>query len=171
MTLTIFLSFYASRSLLMNLEHRCWDEQLLELFGIPEERLCDLVEPGSVIGSITGEFGCLTGLRNGTPVVTCGGDQQCGSMGQGVFAPGSAAVNTGTGAYLLPVVERIPANLKQDVVCNAAASPGMYILESSVLTCCSAMDWLTDTVYGGFNYAELDGELAKSPPEIGRAHV
>ena len=158
---------YASRSLLMDLEHRRWDGQLLELFGIPEEKLCDLVEPGSIIGSVTGEFGRLTGLRSGTPVVTCGGDQQCGAMGQGVFAPGSAAVNTGTGAYLLSVVERIPADLKQDVVCNAAAVPGAYILESSVLTCCSALDWLTDTVYGGFDYAELDGELAKSPPGAG----
>lgn len=74
---------YGSRSLLMNLRTRQWDRDLLALFGVGEEKLCPLIEPGSVCGILTKEAAARTGLSQGLPVVTAGGDQQCGAIGQG----------------------------------------------------------------------------------------
>lgn len=158
---------YGSRSLLMNLRERRWDGQLLALFGVDEDKLCRLVPPGTVIGSVYAGFAARSGLRAGVPVVSCGGDQQCGALGQGVFRPGCAAVNAGTGVYLVSSVEEVPEGLKPDVVCGAAAAAGSYLLESSVLTCCSALDWFLNNFYGGLDYSVVDRELEQSPAGAG----
>lgn len=75
---------YGSRSLLMNIHNHQWDSELLNIFQVDKEKLCDLIEPGSICGKITKEFAELTGCPEGIPVITSGGDQQCGAIGQGV---------------------------------------------------------------------------------------
>ncbi len=155
---------YGSRSLLMNLRTRQWDAELLELFGVEEEKLCLLVEPGSVCGRLTRRVAALTGCPEGLPVITAGGDQQCGAVGQGVVKAGTLSVTAGTGGYLIAGAEAIPQNLGQDVLCNCSAIKGQYILESSVLTCCSAFDWFQREFYGpDYTPAQLDKEVAHSP--------
>ena len=92
---------YGSRSNLMNIRTCQWDEDLLDLFGIDKEQLCELHMPGEICGYIQREFANLTGIKEGIPVISAGGDQQCGAVGHGVFKSGSCSVTTGTGAYLI----------------------------------------------------------------------
>ena len=152
---------YGSRSMLMDLRTGQWSQDLLALFGVDREKLGTLIAPSSVAGTVTETFARETGLPAGIPVVTCGGDQQCGALGQGVFAPGSVSVNLGTGAYLIAPVEAAPDRLPPGLTCNASAVPGQYILESGVLTCGAALNWFLRE-FGGD--VELVGEaLRKSP--------
>lgn len=159
---------YGSRSLLMNLHTRQWDKDLLALFGVEEEKLCPLIEPGSVCGALGKEAAARTGLPQGLPVVTAGGDQQCGAIGQGVVRPGAVSITAGTGGYLIAGAGKIPESLRDDVLCNCASIPGQYILESSVLACCSAFDWFRREFYGpDTSPAQLDREAEESPPGAG----
>lgn len=132
---------YASRSSLMNIRTRRWDSELLGIFGVAREKLCDIVSPGEVVGCVGTEFATRTGLREGVPVVSSGGDQQCAAVGQGVVAPGTVSVATGTGAFLETAIDAVPDDLASDVICNASCLAGLYTLEASVLACCSAFDW------------------------------
>lgn len=156
---------YGSRSLLMGLKTRQWDRDLLALFGVEESKLCPLVEPGSLCGGLTEEMSAATGCPQGIPVITAGGDQQCGAVGQGVVKAGALSITAGTGGYLIAGAEEVPQGLGQDVLCNCSAIRGQYILESSVLACCSAFDWFRREFYGpGCTPAQLDAEAAQSPP-------
>lgn len=132
---------YGARSLLMNIRTRQWDDRLLELFEVEREKLCELVEPGSVIGHVTPEFGEKTGLTVGIPLVSGGGDQQCGALGQGVLASGKVELTTGTGAFMLGCCDRVPENLHSNVICGAHSVPGKYVLESSMLACAAMYNW------------------------------
>lgn len=154
---------YGSRSLLMNLYTHEWDEELLDIFRVDKEKLCELVEPGSVCGTITEEFSGLTGCPAGIPVITAGGDQQCGAIGQGVVKEGILSVTAGTGGFLVTAANEVPKNLEQDVICNFSSVKGQYILESSVLTCCSAFDWFRREFYGDCSYQELNEAVAATP--------
>lgn len=138
---------YGSRSNLMNIRTREWDEDLLGLFGVDREKLCELVEPGSVTGTLTSSFAKATGLLAGTPVISAGGDQQCGSVGQGVTDAGRFSVVCGTGAFLETTCSEVPKNLRDDVIVNAACLAGRYTLEANVPTCCSAFDWFRREFY------------------------
>ena len=160
---------YGSRSMLMDLRKLQWSPALLSLFGADREKLGQLISPSSEAGTVTEQFAAETGLTAGIPVITCGGDQQCGALGQGVLGPGQVSVNLGTGAYLIAPVGAVPDHLEAGLICNASAIPGQYILESGVLTCGAALDWFLREIGGDVT---LVGEaLRRSPPGAGGVTV
>lgn len=136
---------YGSRSLLMNLKTGKWDQDQLSLFGVDEEKLCELHLAGSIIAAVNVEFAELTGIRCGLPIISAGGDQQCGMIGQGAVKEGICSLTLGTGAFLLTPCVHYPEHLEMDVVCNASSIQSQYILEASVLTCSSALEWFHRT--------------------------
>ncbi len=154
---------YGSRSHLMNVRTKKWDEELLEMFHVEKEKLCELTEVGSVSGHLTKGAAKITGCPESIPVITAGGDQQCGAIGQGVVREGILSVTAGTGGFLISAVERIPENLKPDVICNCSSVKGQYVLESNVLTCCSAFDWFRHEFYPDKASLEaINDEIEKS---------
>lgn len=139
---------YGSRTLLMNLKEKKWDGELLEIFHVEEEKLCRIIEPGSVAGAITAECSKKTGLLEGTPVISAGGDQQCAALGLGIIDPGTMEISVGTGAYIIAASDMVPENLKNHVCCNTSAIPGNYVLESSIVSCASVFNWFLNLCYG-----------------------
>lgn len=154
---------YASRTNLFNIRTRSWDEELLKIFNVKPEHLCKLVPPGSICGKISGEFSRETGLKEGTPVISAGGDQQCAAIGYGAFKEGVVSIVTGTGAFLVTTSDQIPENLSENIICNCASVNDKYIIEANVLTCSSAFDWYCNTFYDWetIDYAAINRELAK----------
>lgn len=152
---------YGSRSNLMNLRECRWDEELLTIFGVKKGHLCELLPPGSICGTITGQFAAKTGIKEGIPVITAGGDQQCAAVGQGIFKEGKLSIVTGTGAFLIAASSRVPSDLPSGIICNCSAMAGKYILETNVLACCSAFDWFCRNFYGGkeIDFAAVNREL------------
>ena len=160
---------YGSRSLLMNVRTSQWDPKLLDIFEIESGKLCELREPGTVIGTVTEKFAAKTGLTAGTPFISAGGDQQCAALGHGVTAPGSLEITTGTGAFMLGYSEKVPENLTNNIICGAHAIPGKYVLESSMLTCAALYNWAKANLFadseGDENPFERINEAVKhSPP-------
>lgn len=154
---------YGSRSLLMGLYSRKWERELLDYFQVDSEKLCDLISPGSISGRVTQEFSSHTGLPAGIPLVSAGGDQQCGALGQGIFTPGRTSITLGTSACLLKSVSQVPEE-RAGLLCGAASVPGSFVLEGSVVTCGAAMDWLRRELYGPTGFDVLNQEVLASPP-------
>ena len=90
----------ASTGMNMDLASRDWSDELLRDVHFPRRLLPPWVEPGSVIGPLTPDAACATGLRTGTPVVAAGHDTQFAVLGSGV-APGEALVSSGTWEILI----------------------------------------------------------------------
>lgn len=154
---------YGSRTLLMNIRTCQWDEELMELFEVEKEKLCPLAEPGSICGYLSKKAADKTGCPQGIPVITSGGDQQCGAIGQGVVREGALSVTAGTGGFLITAIDEVPKELKPDVICNHSAIKNQYILESSVLTCSSAFDWFCRNFYENYTYEEINRIVEKTP--------
>lgn len=164
---------YGSRSNLMNLRERKWDSDLLELFQIHEEQLCQLKAPGSICGYTTVEFSTAVGVPCGVPVISAGGDQQCAAVGQGAYAKGTISIVTGTGGYLIAASDTLSDKLDADVIYNCSAVRGKYIMEANVLTCCSAFDWFCKNFYDDdvIDYQRINRELKKEEENVGKCLV
>lgn len=132
---------YGSRTLLMNLSSMEWDESLCRLFDVDSEKLCSLIDQGSVAGIVTPAFHALTGISIGTPVISAGGDQQCGALGLGVLDNHTAMINSGTGSFILTLTDQ-PVLDNPAMICNVSAIPGKFTVESNVLASASALNWL-----------------------------
>lgn len=158
---------YGSRSLLMDIRTRRWDGEMLRLFEVDGEKLCQLIEPGSVLGYTSERISELTGCPAGLPLVSAGGDQQCAALGMGVLRAGDMEITTGTGGFLLAFTDRVPDNIRPDVICGAHAMPGKYVLESSMLSCASLYDWCLRQFYrdasGPYLYEAINRDVLESP--------
>ncbi len=81
---------------LIALATRSWSDRLIERAGLERGLFPRVVEPGTVIGTVTPRAGAETGLAAGTPVVAGGADTQLGAVGLGVVRSGDAAVLGGS---------------------------------------------------------------------------
>jgi sugar (pentulose or hexulose) kinase len=68
------------------------------IFAVRDDQLCDLVEPGEILGDITAESAALTGIRAGLPLIATGSDKGCETLGLSCLSPDKAALSFGTTA-------------------------------------------------------------------------
>ncbi len=158
----------ASNTNLFNLKTCQWDQELLDIFSVDRSHLCDPVPAGSVCGRTTKDLRRRTGIAEGTPVVTAGGDQQCAALGLGVTSVGKLKCTTGTGSYLIAHVDTPVIDEKKRFLCKIGAIPGSYNLEAGMLTTGTVYRWFLEQFYdretGGAELEAANQEVLSSPP-------
>jgi sugar (pentulose or hexulose) kinase len=158
----------ASNTNLLNIRSRTWDQDLLELFEVDRNHLCDLVEPGTVCGHTDARCMELTRIPDGTPVVSAGGDQQCAALGLGITSEGKVKCTTGTGSYLIAHVDSPVIDEQKRFLCKIGSIPGTYNLEAGLLTTGTVYRWFLEQFYsspqGAADIEEINREVLSSPP-------
>ena len=159
----------AARTMLMDIRKFEWDHELLEIAGLCEGKLCELVPPGSVAGGLTREIAMKTGLLTGLPIILCGGDQQNAAVALGVVAPGKAEANTGTGSFIIVYTEKPEFEKECRVICSASAIPGKWILEAGIFNTGAIFRWFKEQFCKDFElesmpYRIMDEQAKTSPP-------
>lgn len=163
MTGDMYLDYtYASRSNLMDLKEKKWDLELLDIFRVEKDKLNPLVPAGCIVGYITGEYARNTGLKAGIPVISAGGDQQCATLGLGIYQGGDLSIITGSGAFLAGLTNKIPKNMDENLICNCSLVGDRYIVEASVLNCCTAFDWFCRNIYNTQDYNQINRILEEA---------
>ncbi len=124
-----------------------WSKKVLDTFGIAEEKLGKLVDPGTVVGSVSQEASVLTGLKAGTPLVTGTGDQQCAAVGAGVSEPGIASLTLGTaGLLVVGTGEPMLEDKSGFMMVPSSGILGMYEVEGIQLGAASSYRWTRDEI-------------------------
>lgn len=158
----------ASNTNLQNIYTLNWDEELLQTFEVERSHLCDLVPPGSVCGTTGGDLERITGIPQGTRVVTAGGDQQCAALGLGIFSKGKVKCTTGTGSYLIAHSTTPILDEKKRFLCKVGVIPGTYNLEAGMLTTGTVYRWFLEQFYATkglpVNIEKVNDEVLSSPP-------
>ncbi len=157
----------ASRTLLMDLATRRWDDELLGLLGVPRAVLPEIRSSSEVYGTTRG----LAFLPDGIPVCGVAGDQQAALFGQACFAPGEAKCTYGTGAFLLQNVGPKPVHSSRGLLATVAWDAGgevAYALEGSSFIAGAAVQWLRDGLGLIKRAADIE-PLARSVKDTGGA--
>jgi len=68
------------------------------LFPVEREKLPEVVAPGTIIGTVCSKASTETGLKQGIPVIACGSDKGCETLGMGVIDTSMASLSFGTTA-------------------------------------------------------------------------
>ncbi|MFJ9588239.1 glycerol kinase GlpK [Streptomyces acidicola] len=136
----------ASRTMLMNLETLDWDDELLDVFGIPRAML-PAINPSSHPEAF-GATRTSRPLRTAVPITGVLGDQQAATVGQVCFRPGEAKNTYGTGNFLVlntgTEIVRSGSGLLTTLAYQFAGAPAVYALEGSMAVTGSAVQWLRD---------------------------
>ncbi|MGZ6143514.1 MAG: glycerol kinase GlpK [Myxococcales bacterium] len=153
----------ASRTLLMDLEKRAWDDELLALLGALRGVLPEIRPSAGVFGHTKG----VKGLPDGIPIAGIAGDQQSALVGQACFAEGEAKCTYGTGAFLLMNAGPRKVTSKHGLLGTVAWQIGdevAYALEGSAFIAGAVVQWLRDGL-GLFKKSSEVEKLAASVPD------
>ena len=143
----------ASRTLLFNLHTMDWDDELLDILGVPLACLPRIGESSEVYGTTRG----VGFLPDGIPVGGLIGDQQGALFGQACFDTGTAKCTYGTGAFILLNTgdKAVPSNNGMlTTVAWRLNGQTTYALEGSAFIAGAAVQWLRDGL-------ELFGDAAE----------
>ncbi len=154
----------ASRTMLFDVRRAEWSEKLLDGLGIPKEKLPGTVEPGSQVGELNSKASKETGLKEGTPVVAGGGDQQCAALGVGVVKEGMLKSTTGTGTFILAHSNTVRLDPGLRVLCSRHVVPDSFVVEASMFTTGSALKWFRDNL--GVEEVSVADERGVDPYEV-----
>ena len=156
---TVFATDYtnASRTMLFNIHTLEWDDELLELFGVPRCMLPEVLPCGGDFG-VT-EHGFFGG---GIPIRGVAGDQQAALFGHLCLNEGEAKNTYGTGCLLLMNAGKRACTESGLLTTLAACVDGRpnYALEGSVFIGGAAVQWLRDGL-GLISSAAETEELAE----------
>jgi glycerol kinase len=133
----------ASRTLLFNYSTLAWDEEILDLMGIPKSMLPTVKASSEVYGKATGDLA-------GVAVAGDLGDQQAALFGQTCFSPGEAKNTYGTGNFMLlnTGTEAVPSKsgLLTTLGYKIGDQPAIYALEGSIAITGALVQWVRDNL-------------------------
>ncbi|MEW5853243.1 MAG: glycerol kinase GlpK [Myxococcota bacterium] len=131
----------ASRTLLFDIHHLRWDDELLALFDIPAAILPEVRPSAGHVGTLS-----LGGLEVHALAV----DQQAALFGQACFSSGEAKCTFGTGSFLLMNTGATPRASRHGLLTTVAWQLGTttsYALDGGIFCAGSAVQWLKEQLH------------------------
>ena len=144
----------ASRTMLMNLDTRDWDEKLLKLFAIPPQIMPEIKPSMGMFGNSDRSI-----LDAEIPITAIFGDQQAALYAHGCDRPGLVKCTYGTGCFLVAQtgtqVTRSQNRLLSTVAWSTEEQTN-YALEGAIFTTGASIQWLRDGLRLIDNAAETE---------------
>jgi len=162
----------ASGTLLLDVAHRRWSKEILELVEMDESLLPDLYESPMICGKISAEGAVATGLQAGTPVVAGAGDQAAGAIGMGVVSSGTVSATIGTSGVVLAATTGPALDPKGRLHTFCHAVPGRWMVMGVTQAAGFSLRWFRNQFGTGTNghcdshgdsYDTLTADAAKAP--------
>lgn len=154
----------ASRTLLYNIHTGEWDNDLLELLGIPRSLLPEVRNSSEVYGQTSAG---LLGAQ--VPIAGIAGDQQSATFGQACLDVGMAKNTYGTGCFMLLNTGREAVDSQHRLLTTVGwqlSGERTYALEGGVFVAGAVVQWLRDGL-GIIRSASEVEELAARVPDSG----
>jgi len=132
----------ASRTMLYNVKSQEWDQELLDLFDIPQQILPEVKDNVADFGVIEPQH-----FKGNITIGGMAGAQQAALIGQGCFDAGMVKSTYGTGCFaLMNVGEDFKQSDHRLLTTIAYRIDGQtaYALEGSIFTAGAAIQWLRD---------------------------
>ena len=157
----------ASRTMLMNLSTLDWDDEILNVLGIPRVMLPQIESSSEIYGAV--RMGSCPSLQN---VSVSGdlGDQHAALFGQTCFSAGEAKNTYGTGCFMLMNTGENPVPSKAGLLTTLGYKIGdqkaVYALEGSIAITGALIQWLRENLGLIQSSAEVEA-LANSVEDNG----
>jgi len=158
----------ASRTMIYNINTLEWDNELLELFGIPALMLPEVKSSSEIYGETAGNI-----IAAKIPIAGIAGDQQSALFGQMCTEVGMVKNTYGTGCFMLMNIGNKPKISSNNLLTTIAwkiKDEVIYALEGSIFIGGAVVQWLRDEM--GLISKSADVEtLAKKVPDTQGVYI
>ena len=142
----------ASGMLLLDVEHRCWSKEMLEICGVREDQMPRLFESYEVVGTVKSEMAQRLGLRDDVKVVAGAGDNAAAAVGTGVVGQGGCNISLGTSGTLFVSSSSFGVDPNNALHAFAHADGGWHLM-GCMLSAASCNKWFCEDILGTSDYA------------------
>ena len=158
----------ASGMLLLDVEHKCWSQEMLDICGVSENQMPKLFESFECIGTVKPEVARILGIPNDVKVVAGAGDNAAAAVGTGVVGEGGCNISLGTSGTVFISSEKFGVDPNNALHAFAHADGGWHLM-GCMLSAASCNKWLMDDIFKTDNYA--GEQLAIKETNLGENHV
>jgi glycerol kinase len=150
----------ASRTMLFNIHTHEWDQEILEILGIPQSILPEVKSSSEIYG----ETATLL-FASKVPIAGIAGDQQSALFGQMCIKPGMSKNTYGTGGFLMLNTGTVPTTSKNNLLTTIGwkiDNKVIYALEGSIFIAGAVVQWLRDElqiIKSAYEIEELAGSV------------
>ena len=150
----------ASGMLLLDVQHKCWSKEMMEICGIKEEQLATLYESYEVVGTLKPEVAAELGLPESCKIVAGAGDNAAAAVGTGTVGDGMCNVSLGTSGTIFISSENFGVDSNNALHAFAHAD-GHYHLMGCMLSAASCNKWWMDEIIGTKDYSAEQAKITK----------
>lgn len=158
----------ASGMLLLDVEHKRWSKEMLEICGIKETQMPKLYESYEVTGTLKPDIAAELGLPETVRVCAGAGDNAAAAVGTGTVGDGACNISLGTSGTIFISSGKFGAD-PNNALHSFAHADGSYHLMGCMLSAASCNKWWMDNIIGTQDYASAQKEITDE--KLGRSHV
>ena len=158
----------ASGMLLLDVAHKCWSQEMLDICGVSEAQMPKLFESYDCIGTVKPDVAKLLGIPETTKVCAGAGDNAAAAVGTGVVGEGGCNISLGTSGTVFISSEKFGVD-RHNALHAFAHADGGYHLMGCMLSAASCNKWLMEDIFKTDHYA-AEQALIRSD-KLGENHV
>ncbi len=148
----------ASGMLLLDVEHKCWSKEMLDICGVRELQMPELYESYEVVGHLTAQAAAALGLSESVVVVAGAGDNAAAAVGTGTVGEGGCNISLGTSGTIFISSEKFGVDPNNALHAFAHADGG-YHLMGCMLSAASCNKWFCGDILKNDDYAQEQAEI------------
>lgn len=158
----------ASGTLLLDVQHKCWSQEMMDICGVSAQQLPALYESWQVIGTLRDDVAAMLGLDAGVRVVAGAGDNAAAAIGTGTIGDGGCNISLGTSGTIFISSASFSTDPHNALHAFAHADGG-YHLMGCMLSAAACNKWFCEDILKTDDYAAE--QTAIDPERLGRGDV
>ena len=158
----------ASGMLLLDVAHKCWSDEMLEICGIDRSVMPELYESFECVGTVCPEAAELLGLPLDVKVAAGAGDNAAAAVGTGTVGDGACNISLGTSGTIFISSDSFGVD-PNNALHSFAHANGKYHLMGCMLSAASCNMWLCDEILKTQDYAGEQKDITDD--KLGNNHV
>ncbi len=158
----------ASGTLLLDVAHRRWSQEMLDICGITMARMPRLFESYEAVGTLKPDIAKQLGLSEQVIVCAGAGDNAAAAVGTGTVGAGGCNISLGTSGTVFISSEKFGVD-PHNALHAFAHADGHYHLMGCMLSAASCNKWLMDKIYQTSDYPAEQKDITSE--KLGNNHV
>ena len=150
----------ASGMLLMDVKHKCWSKEMLEICGIKETQLPKLYESYEVVGTLRKEIAEKLMMPGSVKIIAGAGDNAAAAVGTGTVGDGMCNISLGTSGTIFISSNTFGVD-EHNALHSFAHADGHYHLMGCMLSAASCNKWWSEEILKTKDYQKEQEGITK----------
>ena len=150
----------ASGMLLLDVEHKCWSKEMLEICNVKEEKLPTLYESYEVVGNVKPEIAEELGIPSSVKVIAGAGDNAAAAVGTGTVGEGRCNISLGTSGTVFISSKNFGVD-ENNALHSFCHADGSYHLMGCMLSAASCNKWWAEEILQTKDFAAEQAPIQK----------